>query len=177
MSRIPLCGDLGVSLRRWRLHRKALRLARYRSELATERAKVGLAAYRAKAQIEWDLKWASPLDKTWRDEILIAIWSVPIIGVFIPGPREVIAEGFKLLASFDPQAPTLFMYGWAIIFAATFGIKQGKSLFMPGRLAGLVEAIGKVPDQVPEDVARAAQDAVTPDLDLPPTTRRVSSDE
>lgn len=149
-------------LRGWGRRRATLTAAKHRALLATEKAKVGLAVYRAKSEIEWDMRWANPLDKTWRDEIIIAFWSLPLLGVFVPGLRESVREGFKLLASIDPSIPSLFVYGWGIIFATTFGIKHGKSLLMPGRLAGLVEAMGKVPDAVPASAAKAAQDAVSP---------------
>jgi hypothetical protein len=146
---------------KWWERRVTLAEARFQSSLACETAKVNLAAYRAKAEIEWDMKWANPLDKTYRDEIVTIAWSLPLLGMFIPGVRDFMLESFKILATFDPNAPALFLYGWAIIFATTFGIKGIKTLFMPGRLAGLVTALGKVSDTVPAKAVSAAQDAVS----------------
>ena len=97
--------------------------------------------------------------------MFIALWSIPLVGMFVPGIQEPIQSGFKFLATLDPDAPKAFLYGWVVIFAATFGIRQGTRLFWPGRLAGLVEALGRAPDDVPDDAARAATAAVSPDDD------------
>lgn len=145
----------------WWARSQELRVARHQTRLATETAKQELSAYRAKQAIEWELRWASPLDKTYRDEIITVVWSLPIIGLFIPFLRDTVTEGFLFLGSLDPNAPALYIYGWAIIFVTTFGIKNVKTLLMPGRLAGLVETLGKVPDTVPAKAVNAAQDAVS----------------
>lgn len=152
-------------LRRWWRRRQLLRKATFEADLSTTLAKRRLAGYRAKAEIEWDIRWADKLDKTWRDEMFIVLWSIPLVGMFVPGIQEPIKEGFKFLATLDPDAPKAFLYGWVVIFAATFGIRQGTRFLWPGRLAGLVEALGRAPDDVPDDAARAATDAVSPDDD------------
>jgi hypothetical protein len=126
-------------------------------------AKAGwhLAAYKAKADIEWDFKFATPMDKTWKDDFVLLVLSYPLIGLMIPGLREPIVEGFKLLASIDPNAPSILTYGWAAIFTATFGVNITKSFLVPGRFSRMVQAMGQASDDVPMDAAEAAQDAVT----------------
>lgn len=121
-----------------------------------------MAPSRIKAEIEWDLRWASPLDKTWRDEIIVFIWSIPLLGMLLPGTREYVFQWFEQLKTLDPSAPSFFMWGWAIIFGATFGVKHLKSVFMPSRLAGLVTAMGSNRDNVSDTELETAQDAVSP---------------
>jgi hypothetical protein len=152
---------IGTRWRRWLRRRDQIKTAKFITTLTTERARCHMAAYQAKADIEWDFKFMSPMDKSWRDDLILVVMSYPLLGLMVPGLREPIMEGFKFLASIDPSAPQIFSYGWAVIFAATFGINLTKSIRLPGQFAALVSAVSSVPDDVPLGVAGAAQDAVS----------------
>lgn len=121
-----------------------------------------MAPSRAKAEIEMDLRWASPLDRTWRDEIVTVVFALPIVGLFIPGCREYIFHAFDDLKRLDDNAPSLFIWGWAIIFGTTFGIRGIKSMFMPTKIASLVKAMGEVQQVSDTDLETAQRDAVSP---------------
>lgn len=121
-----------------------------------------MAPSRVRAELQWDMRWANPLDKTWRDEILMVVFGVPLIGLWIPGLREWFQQGFDMLKAFDPNAPSMYLWSWAIIFASVFGVKTVKSLFLPGRLAGLVREVGALRDSVGQDEMETAQDAASP---------------
>jgi hypothetical protein len=148
--------------RRWRVHRLSLRLARYETELAEQRAKTHLAAYKVKSNIEWDIKWMSPLDKSWRGELIVIVWAFPVLALFLPETRPWALSFFARLKDFSPDAPTFYIEGWLFLFAATFGVK-GITSMLPSRYSRLVTAMGGVPDDVPPVAAEAAQAAVTPD--------------
>lgn len=123
-----------------------------------------MAPSRAKAQIEWDMRWASPLDKTWRDEVITIIFGIPILGLFlpIPGLHDFVLKGFEDLRAVDPSLPSVFTWGWVVIFGSTFGVKQFKSLFFPSKLGNLVTALGQARDSVDQEDLETAQDAVNP---------------
>ncbi len=154
------------SIRRWRLRRHRLSAARFEAKLAQERAKVHLAAYKVKADIEWDIKWMSPLDKSWHVDVFIAVWAIPVIALFIPYTRPWALEFFQSLKDFDPKGPSIYLGGWALLFAATFGIKQATKM-LPGRYSRLVSALAGAPDDVPDGAVQAAQGAVSPVPDDP----------
>lgn len=117
-----------------------------------------MAPSRAKAEIELDLRWASPLDKTWRDELIVIIWSIPLLGAIFPVTRPYVFDWLHQLKDIDPNLPSLFTWGWAAILGATFGVKHLKSVFMPTRLAGLVTALGANQQVDPMDMAAARDD-------------------
>jgi hypothetical protein len=58
----------------------------------------------------------------WKDELLIVIWSYPVISVFIP--YEPIQEhSFKALENFE-KFPAWFLGGWVAISLAIFGVDK-----------------------------------------------------
>lgn len=158
------------ALSKWSARRDAIAQAKADAEIAKVTAEANLAAYKLKADVEWDLKWADNAQTSWKDEWLVILWSIPLVGVFVPGIRPYIMDGFEYLRAFNPEAPTWFMAGWAIIFAATFGIKQAVQLMMPGRVAGLVTAMGNVSDDIPKEAVDKAQ-SIIQKLDADPEVK------
>lgn len=159
---LGIAGKAGDAVSSWSERQDKLAQAKLDTQLAEETARQNLAAYRVKSETEWDLKWADQASTSWKDEWLLILWSVPTIMLFIPGwPRQTVMEGFDYLKAFNPDAPSWFMAGWAIIFAATFGIKQALQFMLPSRLAGLAKVMGSLPDDIPPEAAdRAAQQAL-----------------
>lgn len=141
----------------WAERRDKLKAAELDVELAEARSRAELAIYKLKSDIEWDLKWADASSRSWRPEFILILWSLPTVCLFIPGLRGYVMDGFEFLKLFDPNAPTVFMSGWAIIFAATFGMKSATSFMLPGRAAKIAEAFAKLPDDIPIEVVERAQ--------------------
>ncbi|MEW6121292.1 MAG: hypothetical protein AB1698_01665 [Pseudomonadota bacterium] len=133
----------------WAERRDKLQAAELDVQLAEAKSRAELAAYKLKSDIEWDLKWADASSRSWRPEFILVLWSLPTICLFVPGLRGYVMDGFEFLKLFDPNAPAVFMAGWGIIFAATFGMKQALSFMLPGKAAKLAEAFSKVPDDIP----------------------------
>lgn len=141
-------------LGRWR----ELRALKHQVKVARLKADESLAAYYTKSHIEWDMRWTGhALDHTHKDEYLIILWSIPTIGMFVPGLRDVLQPGFEALKAISDSAPAIFLYGWGIIFAATFGMKSAVNLLYPNRAANLMGAMANVRDDVPMEAAKTAQ--------------------
>lgn len=138
-------------------HRAKIEDAKVDAQVAELKAKAEIAAYKVKADVEWDLKWADQAGTSWKDEYILILWSLPTIALFIPGLQHYVIDGFTLLKAFNPDAPTWFMAGWGVIFAATFGMKQALSFMMPAKYAQLAQVMGTLGDDIPDEVAAAAQ--------------------
>jgi hypothetical protein len=168
MSWLAYLGPIGEvikwgsgELSKWSERRDTLKTVTLEAKVASIKAQAEIAAYKAKADLEWDLKWADGASSSWKDEFMLVLWAIPMIGLFIPGIRPFIMEGFEYLKGFHQDAPEWYMAGWAIIFAATFGFKQAASLMLPGKVAKLAGALGSIPDDVPYDIAKAAQGKIS----------------
>lgn len=139
----------------WWRRRREIREAKYNVKIETLKAEAALAPFKVKSDIEWDMKWADRTGRgTWRDELLVVVWLIPTIGIFVPGLREHIREGFDLLRTVHEDGPFLFLAGWGVIFAATFGIKSALHFMLPKRYASLVSAMGSIPQDVPDYAMR-----------------------
>lgn len=160
-------------LGRW----QELRRLKHQVTVARLKAEESLAAYYIKSHIEWDMKWTGhALDRTHKDEYLILLWSIPTIGLFIPGLREFIQPGFEALKAIHESAPAVFLYGWCTIFAATFGMKHAMNLLNPNRAATLMSSMTNLREDVPMEAAKAAQatvDATSGMANLPTSGERV----
>lgn len=142
---------------RWR----ELRRLKHQVKVARLQADVALAAYYTKSRIEWDLKGTNDsTDHTLKDEWLIALWSAMTIGLFIPGVRDYILPGFESLKSISENAPSIFLYGWYTIFAATFAVRGWARYNYPNRMANFMSSMQGIPDDVPYDAAARAQSSI-----------------
>lgn len=153
-------------LARWLEGRRSLGEARREAEIAKLKAEAKLAGFKARADIEWDMKWAHEDQRhTLRDEFLIALWALPSILLFIPATRPNVVEALAALKEFSPEAPTAYVAGWAVIFAAVFGVKQLVGLFLPAKYAALAKALGSLPPDIPQGAPSEPEDAPHPDKD------------
>jgi hypothetical protein len=157
---IPFGEFLAKEAADWVRRRDTLKEVTLTAEVADIKARTEMAAYRVKADLEWDISWADQASKSWKDEFMLVLWAFPLIGLFIPGIRPFIMEGFDYLRLFHSEAPTWYMAGWAIIFAATFGFKQAAALMLPGKAASLAGILAGIPGDIPPGVADKAQSAV-----------------
>lgn len=120
---IPIVGQvvdaIGGELEAWRERRKA----RLETELTLEKAKQKAAILQAeKAQdheIDWDRIMAKGSKNSWKDEWFTIIFSIPLVGSFIPGLRPYIQEGFQALA----ETPDWYLYSLSVVVGAAFGVR------------------------------------------------------
>jgi hypothetical protein len=88
-----------------------------RGKAAWEAAKTRRASESEGRDADWELE--SIRNSGWKDEFVLIVLSLPMIGVFVPVLQGYVASGFDKLES------TPDWYRWLIvmIYAATFGIR------------------------------------------------------
>lgn len=97
--------------------KQEVKLEILRGKARYEQAKSDRAAQSEGRDHDWELE--SVRNSGWKDELVIVVLSIPLIGVFIPGVEVFIAKGFEHLEG-TPE-----WYRWLVmmIYAATFGIR------------------------------------------------------
>jgi len=160
LSYIPF-GELIVKeVSGWFERRDVLRQAKLDQEVAEFKARAEIAAYKVKADIEWDMKWADQAGSSWKDEFMLLLWAFPMIGLFIPGIRPYVMEGFDYLKTFNDDIGYWYMAGWSIIFSAVFGFKQAASMMLPGQAGKMASILSQIPDDIPQAAVEKAQASV-----------------
>lgn len=144
----------------WFERRDTIRAAKLDAQVAELKAKAEIAAYKVKADIEWDIKWADQAGASWKDEFMLILWATPMIGLFIPGIQDHVIEGFNYLKAFNEDIGYWYMAGWSIIFSAVFGFKQAAALMLPGQTGKLATILSNIPEDIPEAAVEKAQASV-----------------
>ena len=133
----------------WLQNRKELSAAKHEAELTRIHTQAELELYKQKADLEWDLKWAEGAQKSWKDEFLLIIWSIPMIMLFIPPLAPYAIQGFEYVKTLNPDFAAWYVSGWAIIFAAVFGIKKAVDIMLPARMKPAIEAMQQAKEDIP----------------------------
>lgn len=145
----------------WMERRDQIREAETRGRIADLEAKTQLAAYRAAAEVEWDLTWAGQAQTSWKDEYILILWSIPTIifipCLFIPPARDYAMETLQFMQTINPQIVEWYLAGWGIIFGATYGFKGAIQTMVGDRAAKVAEVFANLPDDIPKTAVEAAQ--------------------
>ena len=72
------------------------------------------------AEAEWNMQGARNAATSWKDEWLTIMFSIPLIGSFIPGMVPYIQNGFTVLESM----PMWYQGAVAVMVAASFGYQK-----------------------------------------------------
>jgi len=99
--------------------------ARINSEakLATTKAKAAVMQKVATGELEWNQAMAEASNKSWKDEWLTILVSIPLILAFT-GHEDVVMKGFTALE----QMPDFYKTAVGVVFAASFGIQSIKNM-------------------------------------------------
>ena len=99
--------------------------AKIRSEakLATTRAKAIVMEKVATGELEWNQAMAEASNKSWKDEWLTILVSIPLILAFT-GHEDIVMKGFTALE----QMPDFYKTAVGVVFAASFGIQSIKNM-------------------------------------------------
>lgn len=132
-SGVPILGDVidivGGELQSWRRRREE----RLQTELTLEKAKQASFMKRAEKEqdheISWDIEMAKGSQSSWKDEWLVLVFSIPLIGCFIPGASDWVLTGFAVLE----ETPDWYTYTLSVIVAATFGVRSVIGQFTKGK--------------------------------------------
>lgn len=73
----------------------------------------------------WELEALKQQATSWKDEYLLVLFSIPLIGAFIPGIDYYILRGFNILA----KMPDWYMYSLGAIISSIVGIRSVLRLF------------------------------------------------
>lgn len=148
----------------WSKRRDAISDAKLRAQLAKIEAEAELATYKLKADVEWDLAWAGQAERSWKDEYLLILFTLPLWGfllaVFIPDARPVVVETLDWLKEVHPLMLEFYIGALAVIVSAVYGVRAFAQGFLPGRVARIAEAFSGVPDDIPEEAVEAASQRV-----------------
>ena len=99
--------------------------AKTAAEVALKNAEAIVYEKKATAEIDWDLEAIKGSQKSWKDEWLTILFSIPMILAFIPGMEGVVQRGFEQLDSM----PEWYQVSLACIVAASFGIRSATKIF------------------------------------------------
>ena len=148
-------------LSKWSERRDALKDAQLKADIAQLTAKAELAAYKVKADTEWDLAWAGQAQASWKDEYLLILWSLPfaatVLMMFFPGLHDQLSTTMEFIkANFGVEAFYWYFGGWGVIFSATFGLKTASQIMVPGTVGKVAGLLSSLPADIPEDAADAA---------------------
>lgn len=85
--------------------------------VAIEKAKQELALKRATSQEEYDVEAVKQMSDSWKDEFLVLVFTVILLGNFLPVVQDYVLIGWEYLA----KAPEWFTYSYMGMVAASFG--------------------------------------------------------
>jgi uncharacterized membrane protein YqiK len=99
--------------------------SRAKSEATLEitKAKAEIAKKVAAGELEWNQAMAEASDKSWKDEWLTILVSIPLILAFT-GHEEIVMRGFEALE----KMPDFYKTAVGVVFAASFGIQSIKNM-------------------------------------------------
>ena len=72
------------------------------------------------AEAEWNLQGAKNAAGSWKDEWLLVLFSIPLIGSFLPPMVPHITKGFEVLATM----PAWYQGAFAVAVAASYGYQK-----------------------------------------------------
>lgn len=93
------------------------RLRKIELEDAIHQRRVELIKQGLAADASWELEQIR--NSGWKDEYVLGVVSIPLIGCFIPAWADDILRGFEVLA----QTPEWFRWLVLLIFTAVYGIR------------------------------------------------------
>ena len=97
--------------------KQALKLTKLQGKIEIEKAKANAKIKSAEHAHEWSLEQIK--NSGWKDEYVLVVLSVALIGCFIPGVQSYVLAGFGILE----QTPEWYRWLVITVFAAVYGIK------------------------------------------------------
>ena len=98
--------------------------AEVEAKVATSAAKAAVMTKVAAGEMEWNQAWAEGAQKSWKDEWLTILVSIPLILAFT-GYEDVVQRGFEALDTM----PDYYKTAVGVVFAASFGIQSVTKMF------------------------------------------------
>ena len=110
--------------------KQELSLAKLRGKITLAEAKAERKAAQQQHVQNWEMSYVQAQATSWKDEIVLAVFLAPFVGVFIPGVQDYILTGFDYLAA----VPVWWTGITVAISLAIFGIrhKRANQIQAPG---------------------------------------------
>ena len=96
-----------------------IEMAKMQGKLAWEQAKTRRAEISEGHDHDWEMQSMVIHTKGWKDEFVLIVVSIPMIGAFIPQFRPYVAEGFDALS----MTPWWYQALLTAIFFAVYGMR------------------------------------------------------
>jgi hypothetical protein len=117
-------GGLAAPVLTYLTRRGELKAAKHQAELAAgvasgERASKAISEGLA-ADAGWELESLKAHSGGWKDEFVLLVLALPLVGCFIPATQQAVLEGFKIL----DQTPSYFRLLIVVIFGAIYGVRM-----------------------------------------------------
>lgn len=94
-----------------------IRRIKQEGAVAVEKAKQELLLKRAASQEDYDTEAVKQMSDSWKDEFLVLVFTVILLGNFMPVVQDYVITGWQYLA----KAPDWFTYSYMGMVAASFG--------------------------------------------------------
>lgn len=78
-----------------------------------------LAEQGIQAETNWDLRAQENMQHSWKDEYLLLLFSLPLVGAFIPGYQDDVLRGFEVLQ----QTPEWYLLSILGMVAGAWGLR------------------------------------------------------
>lgn len=98
-------------------------VARADAEAAVLSARARMAEAAQTADASWDIAVASQMDRTWKDEFYVLLFSIPLVLAFVA--PSIVDAGFTVL----DRMPAWYFFSIGTMIAATFGMRRLLALF------------------------------------------------
>ena len=97
--------------------------AKSEANLEITKAKAAIARKVAAGELDWNQTMAEASNKSWKDEWLTILVSIPLILAFT-GHEDIVMRGFEALE----KMPDFYKTAVGVVFAASFGIQSIKNM-------------------------------------------------
>lgn len=126
-------GPLMSMGKNWLDHKQKMQEVSQQAEITAaanaQTAQIELAKKAQAGEIEWDQIVATGMDKSWKDEWLTILFSVPLVMCFVPGLVQYVKDGFGALQG----TPDWYQWSIGVIVAASFGFRKIADIMVGGR--------------------------------------------
>lgn len=114
-----IVSTLGGLLGRWYDGRVQISQAKAEAKVARWNAEAELAKLNARAELDWDMAALKASQRSWKDEYLTILLTIPLVLSFVPLTQPYVAQGWQELSN----APHWYWVCLMGIIAATFGLR------------------------------------------------------
>ena len=118
-----LLGPIAEVAKTWIGGKVAVSKANADAKLETTKAKAEVMKKVAAGELDWNQTMAEASNKSWKDEWLTILVSIPLILAFT-GHEAIVTRGFAALETM----PDFYKTAVGVVFAASFGIQSIKNM-------------------------------------------------